>query len=190
LVPHYQCGSPKSGGLLAAQLMKSHFHGGLGLLSTTRMTCIRMTSREQLRNWLQLLFVYFSVSAVLHLLWEVVQLPLYTIWTKGTAREIAFAVVHCTGGDLLIAALALIAALIAVGHRDWPHQRFVPVAVAGVVIGLSYTVYSEWLNTEVRKSWTYSALMPTLPWLGTGLSPFLQWLVVPTIAFAAVRRAS
>jgi uncharacterized membrane protein (UPF0136 family) len=147
-----------------------------------------MTLSAQALNWSRPLSVYIAVSAVLHVLWELVQLPLYTIWTTGTSREIAFAVLHCTSGDLLIATLALIAALLAVGHRDWPHQRFVPVVVAAVVIGLSYTVYSEWLNTVVRKSWTYSPMMPTLPWLGTGLSPFMQWLIVPAIAFTAVRR--
>jgi hypothetical protein len=26
--------------------------------------------------------------------------------------------------------------------------------------------------------------MPVLPWLGTGLSPVFQWLVVPAVAFA------
>ena len=146
-----------------------------------------MISKKQLLNELAPLCIYFSVSAVAHLLWELAQLPLYTLWKSGTAREIAFAVAHCTAGDLLIAALALIAALIAIGNRGWPRQRFVPVAVAAVVIGLSYTVYSEWLNTVVRKSWTYSPLMPALPFLGTGLSPFMQWLVVPAMAFAAVR---
>jgi hypothetical protein len=147
-----------------------------------------MTLSAQALNWLRPLWIYIVVSAVLHLLWEVAQLPLYTIWTSAAAREIALAVVHCTGGDLLIAAVALIAVVVAVGQRDWPHRRLVPVAVAAVVIGLSYTVYSEWLNTVVRKSWTYSALMPTLPWIGTGLSPFMQWLVVPTMAFSAMRR--
>lgn len=130
---------------------------------------------------------YLAVSALLHLLWELVQLPLYTIWKSGTAGEIGFAIVHCTAGDLLIAALALVAALVAIGGREWPHQRFVPVVVAAVAIGLGYTVYSEWLNTVVRKSWAYSPLMPTLPWLGTGLSPFMQWLIVPTMVFVAVR---
>jgi uncharacterized membrane protein (UPF0136 family) len=146
-----------------------------------------MTLSVQALNWLRTLWVYIAASAVLHLLWELAQLPLYTIWTTGTARQVAFAVVHCTAGDLLIAALALIVALLAVGHRDWPDQRFVPVVVVAVVIGLSYTVYSEWLNTVVRKSWTYSPLMPTLPRIGTGLSPFIQWLVVPITAFTALR---
>ena len=38
-----------------------------------------------------------------HLLWEIGHVPLYTIWTEGSWGEIAFAVLHCTGGDLLIA---------------------------------------------------------------------------------------
>lgn len=56
-----------------------------------------------------------------------------------------------------------------------------------IIIGIGYTVYSEWVNTAVRKTWQYSNLMPTLPVLGTGLSPFIQWLIVPSIAFLAVR---
>lgn len=57
-----------------------------------------------------------------------------------------------------------------------------------IVIGIGYTVYSEWVNTAVRKTWEYSKLMPIIPFLGTGLSPLMQWLIVPTVAFSAVRR--
>jgi hypothetical protein len=54
---------------------------------------------------------------------------------------------------------------------------------------LIYTGYSEYLNTEVRRSWTYSDLMPRLPGLGIGLSPILQWLLVPAVALIWARRA-
>jgi len=40
-------------------------------------------------------------------------------------------------------------------------------------------VYGEHLNVDVRRSWTDSDLMPRLPLLGTGLSPIIQWVVVP-----------
>ena len=53
---------------------------------------------------------------------------------------------------------------------------------AAIMIGITYTVFSEWLNVEVRRSWSYSPAMPVLPWLGAGLSPILQWLVVPGVA--------
>jgi len=41
---------------------------------------------------------------------------------------------------------------------------------------------------QVRESWSYTEAMPLLPPLGTGLIPFLQWLIVPGIAFGCARR--
>lgn len=40
------------------------------------------------------------------------------------------------------------------------------------------------LNTVFRRAWAYSELMPTLPWLGTGLAPLLQWLLIPPLALS------
>jgi hypothetical protein len=45
-------------------------------------------------------------------------------------------------------------------------------------------VFSEWLNAQLRQNWSYTEAMPVLLPLGTGLTPFLQWLIVPGIAFA------
>lgn len=132
--------------------------------------------------WLSTLRAYLAVSAAVHLTWEILQLPLYTIWTTGSARQMAFAVLHCTGGDVLIAALSLVAALTLFATERWPAERNARVFAAMMVIGVGYTIFSEWLNTGSRASWAYSRLMPVLPILGTGLSPILQWLVVPTAA--------
>jgi hypothetical protein len=137
-------------------------------------------------HWLGALRVYLGTTAAAHLIWEVAQLPLYTIWRTGTSREIAFAVFHCTVGDLMIATLSLVVALVCFGAAAWPRERLTPVVAATLVTGLGYTAYSEWLNTAVRKAWAYSELMPTLPMLGTGLSPLLQWVVVPMVGFAAI----
>lgn len=138
-------------------------------------------------GWLRAVRIYLAVSAILHVAWETLQLPLYTVWNTATVGEIAFAVLHCTAGDVAIAGLSLLGALAIVGSLAWPTERFIPVMATTVVIGIGYAVYSEWLNTVVRKSWEYSELMPTVPLLGTGLSPVLQWVIVPTIGFAAIR---
>ena len=130
-----------------------------------------------------------GVMAIAHLLWETLQLPLYTIWLNSRTQDIAFAVVHCTVGDIMIAGLSLLAVLVVLGARTWPAERFIPVIALTILIGAAYTVFSEWLNTSVRKNWTYSELMPIVPWIGTGLSPLLQWLVVPALGFAAVKRS-
>ena len=136
--------------------------------------------------WLSAIRRYLAVIAVGNLLWEFAHMPLYTLWRTGTVGEIVSAALHCTGGDVLIGMAALVLALVAVGSSVWPRERFLPVAVAAMVLGLGYTVFSEWLNTGVRRTWAYSDLMPVLPWLGTGLSPLAQWLVVPALAFRSV----
>jgi hypothetical protein len=140
------------------------------------------------RNWLRALRIYLCASAMLHLAWEALQLPLYSIWSSATFGDIAFAVFHCTVGDLMIASLSLLVALFAVGNPGWPAERFIPVMAATIAIGIGYAVYSEWLNTVVRKTWQYSELMPTIPILGTGLSPLMQWLIVPIAGLAAIQR--
>ena len=139
-------------------------------------------------EWLPALATYLAFISGLHLAWEAVQLPLYTIWTTGTLGEQVFAVVHCTGGDLIIALSSLVAALLLTWAVGWPRQHFWRVAMVTIVIGVTYTAFSEWLNVYVRKSWAYSDWMPTLT-VGTvriGLSPLMQWLLVPTLAFLAV----
>jgi hypothetical protein len=67
-------------------------------------------------------------------------------------------------------------------------EGFWRVAFLIVASGLVYTGFSEWLNATVRQSWRYSDLMPIIPWLGLGLSPMLQWLVIPSLALAAAGR--
>lgn len=137
---------------------------------------------QSLSDWPRALRWYLGGSLVAHLVWEMLQLPLYKLWTKGTLREQSFAVIHCTVGDAMIAGLSLLMALAIVGRPNWPNSGTRPVWLLTLLLGVGYTIYSEWLNVSVRGSWTYSDLMPTLPVLGTGLAPLFQWIVVPTLA--------
>lgn len=130
------------------------------------------------------------IFGVLNLIWEILQLPFYTLWNMGTPGEIAYAVIHCTGGDVLIGVfVALIsttvlrAGLFQVrGSWQFP-MLFIP-------FGLTYTIFSEWLNVSVVKGWAYSDLMPLIPPLGTGLTPTLQWVIVPLLTWVCLDQAS
>ena len=99
------------------------------------------------------------------------------------AGEIAFALIHCTGGDVLITTVTLAAAVAFARRFRWPPfgRRMVFTAI---VLGAGYTIFSEWLNVEIRRSRSYTAAMPVVPFLGTGLTPLLQWLIVPSMALA------
>ena len=134
--------------------------------------------------------IYLGVAAFAHLAWETLQLPLYTLWTSAARWEIAFAVIHCTAGDIMIATSTLIAAIVVGRCWSWPRRDWKQVAVLTIIFGLCYTAYSEWFNVYVRHAWAYSASMPMVRIGGIelGLSPLLQWLIVPIIALASVRR--
>ncbi|MBI4757135.1 MAG: hypothetical protein HY778_17315, partial [Betaproteobacteria bacterium] len=62
--------------------------------------------------WSFILLRYLPRLALLSLAWEIAHLPLYTIWREGSPGWIAFAVAHCTAGDVLIGAATLMLALI------------------------------------------------------------------------------
>ena len=140
----------------------------------------RLGRRLKLRS----LFRFLAAIAGLNLVWEIGQLPFYTLWHNGTWQEIGYAVAHCTAGDVLIA-LACATAALAITRWHWPMpgRQSTLFLLGFIALSVAYTIFSEWLNTTVRMSWAYSDLMPVLPLLGTGITPLLQWIAVPILAF-------
>lgn len=130
---------------------------------------------------------WMGLSALLHLIWEIAQLPLYTIYEEGDLSAIAFAVGHCTVGDVLISASIYLVAVLVSRSGRWPIERPGLGLSAAIPAGMAYTAFSEWLNVSVRGSWEYSPAMPQV--LGMGLSPLFQWLVVPGVALLLLRAA-
>lgn len=128
---------------------------------------------------------YLALSFALNLVWEFAQMPLYTIWAEATAGEIAFAGAHCTVIDTLIAAGALGLAWLVAGRQRWPAGHYGRVAALAILMGLAFTVFSEWRNVYVAGNWAYAARMPEI--FGIGLAPLAQWIIVPALAFGLAR---
>jgi hypothetical protein len=138
--------------------------------------------------WLATIRRYLPLVAAANLAWETAQLPFCTLWGDGPPGGIAFAVLHCAAGDVLIAGAALGVALLFLGDPGWSGIGFARVLMAATAVGLGYTVWSEWFNTAVRASWAYAEIMPVLPPFGTGVPPFLQWLLLPPLCLLLARR--
>jgi len=130
---------------------------------------------------------YTGLMLGLNLIWEIAHLPLFTLWDNPDVMSKSFAVVHCTIGDGMIAVITLLIARLAIGGYHWPQGKYWQVATMALILGLIYTVFSEWLNVNVRQSWGYREIMPTIPPFGTGLSPLFQWLVLPLVSFSVLR---
>lgn len=142
------------------------------------------------RVWRWIALRYLRWLAVLMLAWEAAQVRLYTLWTEAPGPYIAFSILHCTLGDVLIGAAALMLALIAGGEGAFPHWRWRRIALLTAFAGAGYTLFSEWMNITILRSWTYAPSMPTLELAGfeLGLTPLAQWLVVPPLALYVARK--
>jgi hypothetical protein len=124
----------------------------------------------------------------LSLAWEIAHTRFYTIWTEASPAYLAYSIAHCTIGDLLIGLVSLALALTMLREGRLHAWRLVPVAVLATGLGTAYTIFSEWMNVRLE-SWTYAASMPTIPLGGfeLGVTPLLQWLVLPGLALALAR---
>jgi hypothetical protein len=88
--------------------------------------------------------VFFALNA----LWEAAQLPLYTLWQRGSWYEITFALVHCTIGDLMIGGtVTAVSAAVLFLLTKWP-PKLASSTFLGLflVLGIAYTAFSEWLK--------------------------------------------
>lgn len=125
-------------------------------------------------------------SAVLHLAWETAQLPLYALWLHPDGAYIVYAVLHCTAGDVLIATGVYVGAALGTREAAWPLARpWRGIAIA-IALAVLYTAWSEWRNVYDAANWQYRPAMPLV--FGIGLSPLLQWVVVPAATLALLRR--
>ncbi len=126
-----------------------------------------------------------TVGGVLNLLWEFAHSSFYTdgehdtwyiIWTR----------IHCTVGDLMILFVSFWTVSILYRSRFWWQGEGVLPIVIFVLSGFGYTVWSEWYNTQIAKTWEYAEAMPTV--LEIGVSPLLQWLVIPPLILFQLKR--
>lgn len=120
----------------------------------------------------------------LELGWEVAHLPLYTSWQTKSTAVLAFDVLHCTAGDALIAFSSYLAAALLLRAPDWPKTAALRGLVLATALGTAYTIGSEWFHLRAG-DWAYEAAMPRVA--GVGVSPLLQWLVLPALGVLLFR---
>ena len=78
-------------------------------------------------------------------------------------------------GDAGMAVFAFWMVSVRVRTRSWALKPTRSEVMGFVAVGVLLTVVFEWLATSILSRWTYAGSMPTLPFLGTGLLPLLQW---------------
>lgn len=86
-----------------------------------------------------------------------------------------------TIGDIGFALTAYWATSLLSKSRAWIEQPVLWQALCFIAVGIALTIGFEYYYTNISLRWSYSDLMPLVPPFGTGLSPLLQWLIVPQL---------
>ena len=129
--------------------------------------------------------LWSALAFVLSMAWESAHVRLYTIWAQADGGRIAWSVFHCSLGDVLIALAAFALAALALRGLDWPISRPWSGGTIAVSGAIGFTAWSELHNVYHTGAWGYTPDMPTIH--GVGLSPLLQWLVIPPVMVLAYR---
>lgn len=120
-------------------------------------------------------------------LWEIAQFPLYTVWHENGWSYILYSLAHCTVGDLLILLICYELVALLNRNRYWFASNTLRNGLLFTAAGAAYTIYSETVNAGPAGAWNYTEHMPIVPLLGIGLTPLLQWLLIPPVLLGFLR---
>lgn len=128
------------------------------------------------------------LSFCLHFVWEFLQVPTYAGMAEMNHWDGVKLCTSATIGDVGFALTAFWATALAARSRRWIVRPALWQTGLFVAVGIALTVGFEYYYTQISLRWTYSELMPLVPPFGTGLSPLVQWIVIPLLTANLARR--
>tara|TARA_R110002020_G_scaffold67188_2_gene176657 strand:- start:921 stop:1427 length:507 start_codon:yes stop_codon:yes gene_type:complete len=128
----------------------------------------------------------FSFS--FHFIWEFLQVPTYAGMAQLDHWTGVKTCTAATVGDVGFALTAFWVTAAAARSRQWLIAPKPWQLALFLLVGLGLTVGFEFYYVEISKRWSYSVLMPLVPPFGTGLSPLVQWIVVPLVVAQIAKR--
>ena len=93
--------------------------------------------------------LWSTLAFGLNLTWEVAHVRLYAIWASAQeprGTSIAWALLHCTLGDVLIALAMFALAGVVLRSAEWPALRPWAGGTIFVIGATAFTAWSEWYN--------------------------------------------
>ncbi|MDP1708531.1 MAG: hypothetical protein Q8L89_05640 [Gammaproteobacteria bacterium] len=136
---------------------------------------------------LRIEFMLLIYAFLVNLLWEMLQMPLFTYPVTVTVWQASLECAQVSAGDALMLLVSFWGVALVRQSRRWILQPTAGALALFLVPGLVMTVVFEALATGSWSRWEYSAVMPVLPITGTGLAPLLQWLLLPLLIAWLVR---
>lgn len=141
---------------------------------------------KKLVNSVEFNLVIFSF--LLHFVWEFVQAPTYAGMIELNHWDGIKLCMSATFGDVGFALAAYWITALFARSRSWVLHPAPKDILIFLSVGIVLTIGFEYYYTNISLRWTYSELMPLVPPFGTGLSPLLQWIIIPILVLWFTQR--
>jgi hypothetical protein len=125
---------------------------------------------------------------LLNLPWELAQVPLFAGMPTARHWTAVLACGRATLGDVAIALAGFWAVAAVVGTPRWVLAPTRGGVLGFTAAGVAITIGMERLATGPLGRWAYAERMPIVPLVDVGLSPLLQWVVLPPLVVWFVHR--
>lgn len=124
---------------------------------------------------------------LLNFVWEMLQTPLFARMPQLPHWPMTVICLQATIGDVGIAIVAFAVGALTDRRLSWFEAPSKRASASYLVAGILLTAAFE-LHAICTGRWAYSELMPTLPCIGIGAIPLLQWIILPPIVLHLTRR--
>lgn len=141
----------------------------------------------------RLIALFFITSFVLHLAWEILQMPLYALPPAPFWENVQMCLFATATGDMAFM-LTLYLAIAAVHQDMWwvgSESRYWHIGtwIVPLLVGSLLAVSFELLAVYAVHRWQYGS-MPLVPVLRVGVTPLLQMIFVPALTLGICWRIS
>ena len=144
------------------------------------------TARSRSQSFRHIVAVFCLFSFLFHFAWEILHGSLFAGMADARHGAATLICLKATFGDVAIAVTSFTVAAWLGDGIGWymnPPRRAASAYVAtGIIITVLFEWYAQWVGR-----WSYSDLMPIIPLLRVGLSPVLQWVLVPMVVIYFLR---
>lgn len=152
---------------------------GVALLATIVLYIKLLQRVADKHSWKRFICFMIVVSYILNLIWELLQIPLYqNMIFKNHELLCALASV----ADVIM--VLLIYFLFALMYKDpfWIRSLSFKRLIFLMAVGTGGAILSEMRHLSAG-NWTYSESMPLLPIVNVGVSPVLQFCILPGLIY-------
>lgn len=133
-----------------------------------------------------MLLTLSAVMFTFHLAWEVAHSPLFSSMQAMPFAQALRACVRATFGDVALGLGSYLVVAACMRDARWAASPRALSLAALSALGVLATIGLE-MHAIANGRWAYAEAMPRLPVLDVGLTPLLQWVVVPPLSVLMTR---